>query len=237
MFKSKAGGFALLLFMSVHGFSQNKSDSIVYYLRPIISEIEVLIGPSSVFIHGNEKFDSNGELKVGYAGGLGFIHNFGRRVALNARILWERKGFRQSQEISYTPISGSSPVTGTIKSNTNNDYLTVSVMPRLAFGRFRRFYIGAGVYYGSLRKSKTTDHYFYPTPYNATINSKNGFDRYDGGLSFSLGYTFPFRKKVSFTIQLLDNYGLRQISKFYNLNPGYLPIRNNSYSVLFGVNF
>ena len=228
---------ALSLVESVQVLAQQTPDSRAYSPRPIISKIEFLIGPSSVSIHGNEEFDKYGVPKLGYAAGIGFIHNFGRHLGLNARILWERKGFRRSEDITYSPGVGASPVTGTITNNTSNDYMTVSILPQFIFGKVGRFNIGAGGYFGSLRRSITTDHYFYPVPYNVTTTSKNGYDKYDAGLSFNFGYTFPFRRKVSFTIQLLNDYGLRQISKFHNFNPDFLPIRNNGYSVLVGVNF
>src|SRR5258706_2334440 len=237
MSKLIVGGFTLSLVICVQVFSQNKPDLNANRLRTITSKMEVFIGPSSVSIHGNEGFANFGVPKVGYAGGIGFIHNFGRIVALNARILWERKGFRQREVITYVPDPGGAPVTGTLTSNITNDYLTISILPRFAFGKYGRFNIGAGGYFGSLRKSKTTNHYFYPIHYNVTTNSKNEYNQYDGGLSFNLGYTFPFRRSLSFTIQFLNNYGLRQISRFYNLNPGYESIKNNSYSVLVGVNF
>jgi hypothetical protein len=237
MSKLILGGFTLSLLISVQVFSQKKPDSNANQLRTINSNMEVFIGPSSVSIHGNEGFANYGVPKVGYAGGIGFIHNFGRKVALNARVLWERKGFRQREVITYVPDPGGAPVTGTLTNNISNDYLTVSILPRFAFGKYGRFNIGAGGYFASLRKSKTTDHYFYPIPYTVTTNSKNEYDQYDGGLSFNLGYTFPFQRSMSFTIQFLNNYGLRQISRFYNLSPGHEPIKNNSYSVLVGVNF
>src|SRR5258706_12487735 len=172
MSKFKSCVLALFLVVSVKILAQETPDSRAYSLRPIISKIEFLIGPSSVSIHGNEGFDNHGVPKFGYSYGIGFIHDVGRHVRLNSRILWERKGFRQSQDITYTPTTGGSPVTETIANNTSNDYLTVSVLPQFIFGKLGRFNIGAGGYFGSLRKSMTTHHYVYPIPHNITTTSK-----------------------------------------------------------------
>ena len=102
-----------------------------------------------------------------------------------ARFLWERKGYKQNHEITST----SGVVSTASAANIKNDYLTVSIMPQLLLGKRDQFNIGAGLYFGSLEKSRALIQYFDP-PSRVQWNTMWEYDRHDYGLCFNLGYSF-----------------------------------------------
>jgi Outer membrane protein beta-barrel domain len=226
--------------------AQDSTNLEKYYPKPRITSIEILLGPSSSTIRGISPSISNlgGGVyhnntvmnKIGYSFGIGLVHNFNKHFDLRARLLWERKGIEEKTDsIAITPSStliGTGPLASY---NTQNDYITISIAPQLLLGKRSRINIGMGGYFSILKESRITNEYFYPSPH--TVYNTGNFDKYDYGLSFSAGYSFPLKKQLLFTIQLMDNYGVKQISNWHT-NYSILPeLYNHSYSLMIGIQF
>jgi hypothetical protein len=176
--------------------------------------------------------------KIGYSAGLVLTHNFGKHFALNARILWDRKRF-QINSVWYDLYDSSGQLDlaylGTNAHDVSNDYLIVSVIPQFLFGRY--FNIGTGMYFGGLLKSRTFVQYHYTPPFNEfRYNSISEYNKYDYGLAFNVGCTFPC-KHINLTIQFTDSYGLRNLPTSLNSIEMTTPWYNNAYSVCLGISF
>ncbi len=216
-----------------------------YYPKPKITAIEILLGPNSSTIRGiNPSVSSLGGgvyhnntvmSKIGFSGGVGVVHNFSNHFELSARLLWERKGVEEKTDSIAITSSGTLIGNGTIASrNTQNDYITISIMPQLLLGKHARINIGVGGYSSVLKESRIVDEYVYPSPHSAY--SRGNYDKYDFGLSFNIGYTFPLVKNV-FSIQFLNSYGINQISSLGSNYPSFPSLYNNSYSLMLGIRF
>lgn len=165
------------------------------------------------------------------------MHRFSKHFDLHARFLWETKGVNQKKDSILVDLAkGILLGTATISTqNTNSNYATISILPQLLLGKQSQFSIGIGGYFGILQDTKITIEYFYPVKYSVMQNGY--FNKYDYGLLFNLGYKFNFIKGTQFTIQFINSYGIKQISKFHDLYSWSPRLYNNSYSLMIGVRF
>ncbi len=217
-----------------------------YYPKPRITAIEFLVGPSLIAVRGdNRAVQSTGggtylvnslKNKNGYSFGIGLIHKFSKHFEINARLFWERKGYAENLDSLTLNTSGSSfeSVTPVLSKDVKNDYLIVSIIPQLTFGKRAHFNVGAGGYIGSLVSSYTQIFQSkFPT---YSYVSDPTYNKYDYGLSLNIGYSYPLKRNLEGTIQFIGNYGLCQISDFY-AKFNYPKWYNSSYSILIGLRF
>jgi len=212
-----------------------------YYPKPKISSIEFLIGPSLTGVLGNEKpsslfgltlYSPLLEKTIGYSFGIGVSHLLSKRFQIYARLLYERKGFNRGLDSSYFDSDFKLISKGRLWTESSaNSYLTLSILPQFLFGNKNAFNIGIGGYAGSLISSKTEyqgigSTYSYKSDYN--------FRKYDFGLSFNAGFSYPIKSRLELTIQLTSNFGLYHVSERF-VSFGYDKWYNNSYSLLIGI--
>jgi Outer membrane protein beta-barrel domain len=213
-----------------------------YYPKPRITSTEILIGPSLIGVAGKEKsptrfgqsiYTNPLESKLGYCFGLGISHQLTSRFEISARLLYEQKGYVMSLDTlsfdsNFTLISR----TRAWSENINNNYLTLSILPQLVLGNRVHFNIAAGGYVGSLISSRTE----YKGQTNYTYVSDPNYNKYDFGLCFNTGISYPIKANLELTIQLTANYGLYHISdRFISFN--YPKWHNSSYAILAGIRF
>jgi len=220
--------------------AQVPTDIEKYYPKPKISSIEFLIGPSLTGVLGNEKppfrsgqvfYTSLLEKKIGYSFGIGASHQLTSRFQIYARLLFERKGYIRGLDSllydgDFKLISRNRLWTETI----NNDYLTLSILPQFLFGNKNSFKIGVGGYAGSLISSQTK----YVGQSTFSYGSDYSYNRYDFGLCFSAGFSYPIKSRIELTIQLTSNFGLYHISDQF-VSFDYDKWYNSSLTLLIGI--
>lgn len=226
-------------------FSQDTLNLERFYPKPKITAYEILVGLNFSTIRGisptigsvgnDVYYATTPNYNTGYSLGVGLVHTFSKHFELHAKFLWETKGINQKTDSLLLSVSTSSILgAATISSqNTNGNYITISILPQLLLGKRSHFNIGVGGYFGILQQSKTTIEYFYPVP--RSVTQIGYFNKDDFGLVFNLGYTFYFKKDTRFTIQFVNNYGIKQISKFHDLYSWSPPLYNNSHSIMLGI--
>lgn len=225
----------------------NNIDSInltKYYPKPTITAIEILAGPSLASIKGvRQSLASVGDTTyyatvpmnlTGYSFGIGVIHSFTQRFEIQARLFWERKGYKEKTDSITLSSSTSSVVSigSRSKQSTKSDYLTFSVVPQLLLGTRSHFNLGIGGYFGILEKSRVVIQYNTQTPHQVLF--QGAYTEHDYGLSLNAGYTVCFKSVNQITIQLSGSYGLKQISLFHDLYSFAPPLYNRSFSILVG---
>ncbi len=221
--------------LAIPSLAQDSLNLEKYYPKPKNYKIQFFIGPSLNYLKkGNEDGRNNRLNKIGYSLGIGVTRNIGKRFELNARLSWERKGYKQDYFGAVdTVINGVKQpwLSGTITNDITIDYTTFSLSPQFRISK--NFTISSGVYISSLQKAVEVYDFFYPTRHLFSFNALGGYEDVDYGITIYLGYSLNIGKNLSITLQLLDNIGLKQIWKFYNM--GFPPKYNNSYSMQIGL--
>lgn len=227
-------------------FSQNSLNLEQYYPKPKITSIEFLMGPSVVSIRGASSrvtysnqggyytnYISHQKNKTAYTIGLGFEHTMSKRFAIDARLLWERKGYIDSFD-SLTRTSSQLVSIGNFwTQNIKNDYLTISIVPQFKLGHKNQVNIGAGAYLSSLVFSNTI---YKSTTFIYSFSSIPNYNKYDYGLSINVGTHYNLNEHLALTVQFIVNYGLYQISNRL-LTYDYPKWYNNSFAFLFGIKY
>lgn len=236
----------ILFFWCSASLAQDSLSLEKYYPKPKISFVEFLVGVNLSSIRGINPtlgLAGNGVYysttltdKIGYSLGVGLVHRFNKHFDLHARFLWETKGVNQKKDSILIDVAkGILLGTATISSQSiNSNYATMSISPQLLMGKESQFSIGIGGYFGILQSSKSKIEYYYPIQYSVIIQN-DYISKYDYGLLFKLGYKFNFIKNTQFTIQFINSYGIKQISKFRDLYSWAPSLYNNSYSIVLGL--
>ena len=217
-----------------------------YLPRQKISSIEFLFGYGIVGVRGSEEpaarfgqsiYINPLETKFGFSLGVGASHNINRILKIEARLLYENKGYVRSLDtISFDNNFNIISKTRVWTEVTKNNYLTLSLLPQFVFvlGGKVRYNIGVGIYGGYLRRSKMD--FFQSSQFIYSTRSLDKYNKHDGGLCFNTGFSYPIKSKFEIMAQLHVSYGLYYISdRLVSFN--YPKWYNCSYSLLVGVRF
>ena len=203
------------------------------YPKRLISEIELLFGPSIIYPRGDKFTKKNRVPKLGVCATLGFTHQFSPRFGINLKAIYESKGLKAiyySFNADYNP-----PATQKGVMDITLNYATISLLPRYFLGRKLKLYTGVGPYLSYL----LTEKYYAELYINASLITKSGsrpdpdlyYKKIDAGLTSIVGYNSQINAKRDFSIQFAWNLGLMNVN-----NPALYPIlSNNSFSLLLGV--
>lgn len=185
---SLCGLFTLFIYES--SLAQEKPDLTMYQKR-LIDKIELVTGlglflPNdhgySEYIkntsQGTETFET--QKKVGYSIGLGLIRSVSKHFELRGRILFEGKGYVQTDVSIYTDVK-------MFVDDFSNNYVTYSILPTILLDR-NKLNVFAGVFYSQLTKST-----FVSTEYlNGQIQSSHLLTgvvaSYESGIVGGFGY-------------------------------------------------
>jgi hypothetical protein len=202
-----------------------------------INKVEVFAGSALSFNYGNkfiENFkDANIEsrrlLKFGYVAGIGLHHAITKRVDINVRFQYEQKG--RKTELN-TPWTSTSRVI-TYKDYSYN-YLTMLIAPQIKLGQNQKWVVSIGAFYSKIKGMKRYERVSFDNQtiegnakgrsfedvddnggvYSGTwIPELQSFESDDYGIVGSLGYSVFLKKKQAMLIQLVDNFGLKNINK------------------------
>ncbi len=143
--------------------------------------------------------------KLGYSLGVGLIHLISNRFEIHGRILFEEKGYVQSDFIV------SSGDTHKFTSDYKNSYLTIAVMPSIHFGKEKRFHAYLGGYYSHLTNSTFTATEYLNGQILSSQRYMGNASSYEAGILTGVGYSPLEKQMVSMDIQIQGNLGMSNV--------------------------
>lgn len=201
------------------------------YPKKTISQIELIAGPSIIYIRGNEYLRDVREAKIGFSGGVGLTHTTKTRFEVNMSFLYENKGSKS--EFTYQNTDFNPPAIEEAKLNYTLNYFTYCLLPRYKIYKENTL-IGCGPYFSYLTSLRQQSKIYRDGNLVANSNTRPDPDltnkRWDIGISFMVGHKFSF-KKINNLLQIKYNLGLTDIQ----LTSGTQPIYNNTISIHYGI--
>lgn len=203
-----------------------------------VDEIEVTIGPSLISLYNENIRKDIRQPKVGLIARVGLLYKLNERITLSTNLAYEKKGSKISQNVwYYDPSIDSTNCQCTVSLgesdyNSNLNYVSVISTIRL-HSKGIGLYIDAGLFINYLVKAQGVRE----NSWDNTIEYSylmNNFKKYDAGISLSVGYQFQINGRLSFSIQLMNNYGLLNINNT-KVVEGFS--RTNSLSFQTGLNY
>jgi Outer membrane protein beta-barrel domain len=149
--------------------------------------------------------------KFGYSAGLGITQRLTPNLQLQGKVLFERKGYKTSQAIEYYS-QGIFYDDGLLVYDYEFNNLTFSVTPQLVLGKKYGISIGAGAYYGLLRKATWNIYDYVGTSTRSYVSVTQAYIKGDYGVTLNVGYSIRASKILLLDLQLTGNYGLRQLA-------------------------
>ncbi|MBS1486803.1 MAG: hypothetical protein JST43_04380 [Bacteroidetes bacterium] len=270
---------SVCLLLSLNLFAQEKPDlqkliprkRIHVSLRDIVNKLEVFAGANSSLNHGNKFIDNhyspyfknNRELKMGYSFGVGVSPVVNKRLEILLRVSWDQTGTKAKFTTKPKDTSATHNLIQSVESTYTYQYLTLSIIPKINFGKQGKCALLVGGYYGKIQSIKghfvqdnlsKNYHIFSEASFNGRfiygVDSQNGgitsfgtassttsIQNDDYGLVVGFSYQAWQKNKHSLSIQLIDNFGLQNINKSFG---SFLPIPpelNNSLCLLINYSF
>jgi len=210
--------------------------------------------------YSSNVFTNKRELKYGYYFGLGLYHPIKSRiglVSLNARLILEYKGANSKFTTAPLDTGATHNLIQTVESDYSYRYITFTLTPTFYFGKNKKWSVLVGGYYSWL---KSVDGHVSWTSISKSYNefsvqsfkgrnifeiNPNGgimsfgqapglssFQNIDFGAVFGIGYFIPLKKPHGISIQIIDHFGIQDISKqfFPLMTP---PEKNHSINLIF----
>ncbi len=150
--------------------------------------------------------------KFAYSFGVSFQYNFNEFFGLVINPNYLRKGGQLDGE--FRDGLGNSLGTHSVVKNFN--YFSTPFLARFTFGKNVRFFANAGGYFGYLINQISVYPDIYGSNFpevNNEIDNTENWDRFDFGLSTGVGIIIPLGESFSLSVELRDNFGLKDISK------------------------
>jgi hypothetical protein len=207
----------LLWLLCYVAWGQAPSKDLQQYMpQPFIDKIELVVGPSLNIPndHGWAEYTVNSsgsrftevvKNKIGYFVGIGLAHSIGKRFELTARVLYDRKGYKEESASQYSQT----------KIDYKYDYVTLAVQPRYHLGKAKKFHVFVGGSFGILTQSKFEDRFFDNGQLvNINISAYDiDAQKYDVNLCAGLGYCLNLSNRNSLLFHLQGNQGVLDITK------------------------
>lgn len=227
----KCGVLSLTLFL----LSLPSQAQLSSFLKSI-DEVEIQMGPGLVSLYNENITKDIRQLKIGYTAKLGLIHSFNKKFSLSTGLLYQRKGLKTKYQVLYydpsIDVNNCKCTTslGTTENNSNMDYISLAILLNVKV-RETNFYINGGPFVGHLLKAQGERKNLWDNSYE--INDiKYLYKKTDFGISLSIGYKFIIKEKTGFYIQIIDNYGLLNIT---NTKVSQTVTKTSSFSILVGL--
>ncbi len=175
-------------------------------------------GPSLIILWGNEGLKDYHKNTIGYSGGVFLQHNLTEKVSLRTTLSFERKG---SQTVFDNP-------TTVLKL----DYLTLPILARIHFGKKKNYFFDAGPFIGYLLKE--TEVTTGDNVAKITSDNTSYFSKFDAGVSIGLGFAYPIKGNIIFSVEIRNNLGIYNIH-LSSISYKDAPVRTNSTNLLLGM--
>jgi hypothetical protein len=225
--------------------------------------LEIFAGPGVSINHGNmfidnfksENVTNKRIVKLGYFAGVGLIRSLSDRIDLSVRLQYEVKRTEGRLNHPLNPVNDDTRQI--IKSQYSYQYGTLSVMPKVFVDRKRKIRLGVGGYISRIKKLKGFITWHNPRsgfsyyhfigrswdvvdPDGGISNTSlipglQSVEKNQYGVSVSVEYDVTLIKNQSLSVQLLNNYGLKNIyNNDYSEN---LPERNFNINLIIAYGF
>lgn len=142
---------------------------------------------------------------ISYTAGIAGQYNLSDMWSVKLGTAYERKG----ADIKRTDI----PTQGKV----NIDYISMPLLLKAKFGNKIKFFANAGPYLSILLSSKNKLDAYSNVPEIVT-NTDSTTESTDFGISAGIGVEIPVGQCGAFTIEVRDNFGLKNISKSNETN-------------------
>jgi hypothetical protein len=223
-----------------------------------LNQVEVFGGINYSLNYGNNfvenysspVFINKREAKYGYSFGVGLSYSFNKRIDLNIRFQFEKKGTKS--EFTTNSINpGSHNLVQNVETNNTYSYLTLSVAPRIYM--HENWFATVGGYISQIQNSHgavswawhndATQGYSHSEFDGRMVNYVDpeggitssgfapglmGYEKYDHGIVLGFGRFIELSNRHSILIQLTDYFGLQNIVKASFGPPLDLEERNHS---------
>jgi hypothetical protein len=226
----------LFMFVITIAFSQEANNpSPPFTRKKLLNEFAIYGGPSLGFLRGSAPVETNEVYTrrpwIGYTLGISLTHNFSERIALEALLLWEKKGGSVTFVTSYF-----NEATQTMENaDVRNDYVfTTYSMPlflRYLIGKKKQSAIGIGPYASYLKKQIVENS----TSYGARgFWDETEFNKdMEWGVAMLASHRLQLTEGFSLRVTLMNTLGITDIR-----DPNYFgPVRTNNTTVLLGFVF
>jgi hypothetical protein len=231
---------ALLLYGPIFGASgQWVSNQRRLESERIISAIEFAAGPSIATHTGGDQASEKTDHIYGFVVSGSIAHSLSSRWDIAMLCIWEEKGARKTETYvtgryaGYNQPTSGPPFVNTTSQKVNEDqYLTFSLVPRLAFAPRNRLHVAIGPYYSILKKS----HYEYKVTQEGQVQleTKASPDPWtkttDYGICAGVEIDIPLTQRFNLSAQLRVTHGLFDVSKINMVN-----YQNVSAGLLIGI--
>ena len=170
-----------------------------------------------------------------FLGGLHFEYDIRDRWSLKLELNYEQKSQKADNYLEFTDADGLT--TGyNFTSQKNYDYLVLPIMVKYSFSDKNSFYVNGGPFIGFLLKSNVTnDLGAIDGSYSDSVDTTDYNSKTDFGLAIGLGKTIEINAKNSISIEIRENLGLTNTSKYKVWGDG--AARTNSLSLILGYSF
>jgi hypothetical protein len=216
--------------------AQQTSPTNLSLSKKLISSLDIGFGPNHSWFHG-DKYLSDRVKNFNYTIAAGLNHCINSRFDIKLQFLIENKGGKNDRSYILYDEPNDPNIYHNYRSivDTNLNYSTLSITTGYKLDKARNLVIGLGPYLSYLNKLVSKTEIFKEVNLISTNYSyeMKDYRRFDGGLSLYFSYKLNIYKNIKLNIQPLTNIGLLNIR---NHNLPATPLKNNSFTVLLGVN-
>ncbi len=160
-------------------------------------------GPAGSTWLGNKSLKKNYGIKYhlnfGFVAGASIQYNFKPRLGLYFEVNYERKG----SAINIASLG---------RYTYDNDYLTIPIILKFQNNKKNRFFAGIGPYTGYLIKSSSYINKLSDKTERIEGNV-NTLNRFDCGITLSLGWNIPIKTNFLFSIEFRNSTGILPLTK------------------------
>lgn len=186
--------------------------------------IGINAGPSYTYMYGNDVFKKNQKPTIGYLGGFSFHYYFNKRMSVLLQVGYEKKG-------TYTNITlptQDAATKGYYKIHFNYNYLMTPVLFSYSFGNKIKYFINAGPMVGYLlfQQTRTKSNVMKIDDQYLTTS----FKRWDFGISGGVGVMLPITERLTFSVAIQNNTGLKSLNRYTIENNGKVKTLSNTLS-------
>ena len=177
-------------------------------------------------LRGNPYYENHHDFRAGPAGGVFIQYNLNKTLAIKTGVYFETKGSK------FEAIAGDHTII--FHGKNNLDFLVIPVIVKAGAGEKLYFSVNAGFYYGCLlRQTETISEDIIL--YDPLILRPDYFKKSEIGILAGFGIACPIKQKFLVSLEMRNNFGLNDISKFKDYYGG----RTKTYSAnfLFGFAF
>ncbi len=162
--------------------------------------------------------------------GLFFHYNLNGIISFRTGTYYEQKG----ASIKFNAVDNNGIPIGTFHTNEKFNFLTIPLLVRANFGNSINYFINAGPYFGLILKQTENIEAIssYPSRENDVTQAAG---RNEFGLSLGLGLSYKLLKKIAFSFEARDNFGLSKSGLIPIAD--FRPVKTNSLNLLLGISY